>query len=352
MSVRPRHVLASVLAMTALILVVGAPAPWPNGEAAQTTVGVGAGGSDAFGPTDIAVAQGDTVVWTWQSGTHDVTSTSPEAFASGKLSTGSFSHTFPAAGTFTYICSLHGGMTGKVTVTAAATPAAPAPAATPAPAAPAPTAAAPADPATGAQSGTAAHPGAAAQPGTARPDAATAAAGPAPKMTRVRVVATDLRFSLNKPATIVAVAAVKSKRRLELAAAPESAGSGRLPLALHVLRPGRYTVVIRATDAAGKRSPAVRVHVKVTWRLRYRALAARKAALSNKAQTAPSTGAPVVTPATPAVPSAPAGPALAPVITVPPAVTPVIPNAPQAPVAPGSSDDGDHSGSGKSGKDS
>lgn len=69
--------LGATLVLTALIMVLGMPAPWPQGRAAGTTVGVGAGG-DAFGPNAVTIAQRDTVTWNWVAGKHSVTSsTSP-----------------------------------------------------------------------------------------------------------------------------------------------------------------------------------------------------------------------------------------------------------------------------------
>src|SRR3954447_12142057 len=166
--VRPAHVLGGALALTAGILALGAPAPWPQSHAAPATVGVGAGGP-VFGPAAVTVAQGDTVTWQWQGGQHSVTSaSSAEPFDSGSQTAGTFQHTFTNPGTFTYVCIWHAAMRAPVPVP----PAAAAPAA-----------------------GTAAPP-AAATPGattstTTATDAATAAASPAtaggvPKLTRVR----------------------------------------------------------------------------------------------------------------------------------------------------------------------
>jgi hypothetical protein len=45
---RPAHVLGAALALTAAVMIVGAPAPWPESHAAATAVGVG-GSSETFG---------------------------------------------------------------------------------------------------------------------------------------------------------------------------------------------------------------------------------------------------------------------------------------------------------------
>lgn len=72
---------------------------------------------NVFSPNSIRVAPGATVTWTWATGAtlHNVT------FASGASSQNiasgaTFQRAFPAAGTFSYQCTLHPGMTGTVTV--------------------------------------------------------------------------------------------------------------------------------------------------------------------------------------------------------------------------------------------
>jgi plastocyanin len=311
--VRPLHVLGGALVLTAIIVVLGAPAPWPTGDAAPATVGVGAGG-DTFGPADVTVAQGETVTWQWQAGRHSVTSTGSETFDSGSKESGTFSHTFTTAGTFAYVCVWHGGMAGRVTVT-------PAPAASAAPAS---------NPATSATQAVGA--------GSAAPSAAdgtAAAATPAPKLAKVRVAGPRLRFTLSNAATVEA-SATTTKTPIRLGAGSQVVGDGRLLMALNRLRPGRYTVVVRARDAAGQRSPSVRVRVRVTWRLRYSALAARRAAAAkDAAATLPAAGAVVAAAASvQPVPSPPAQ-------SAPPASS--APAAPADPVpAPAADDDGGH----------
>ncbi len=73
----------------------------------------------AFNPKTITVSVGTTVQWTNNGGApHTVTSTSGSpAFDSGTLSSGeTFRHTFTTAGEFSYRCSIHPSMTGKVIV--------------------------------------------------------------------------------------------------------------------------------------------------------------------------------------------------------------------------------------------
>lgn len=86
----------------------------PTPPVVQNSVGVG---NNFFSPADIQVAAGTTVTWTWGSDaiTHNVTF--GDGTSSGNKSAGaSYSRTFATAGTFTYSCTLHGGMNGSVLV--------------------------------------------------------------------------------------------------------------------------------------------------------------------------------------------------------------------------------------------
>jgi plastocyanin len=73
----------------------------------------------AFSPAVIHVAVGQTVTWRFADGVpHTVTSdaTSPQRFASSELVSGTFPVKFPAAGTFSYHCTVHAKMHGTVVV--------------------------------------------------------------------------------------------------------------------------------------------------------------------------------------------------------------------------------------------
>lgn len=80
-------------------------------------------GNDFFNPTTRTVASGTTVTWTWTNTgaiPHSVQSTGAPSFTSSAVLTGSgqtYSHTFNAAGTYTYECAVHGAsMSGTVVV--------------------------------------------------------------------------------------------------------------------------------------------------------------------------------------------------------------------------------------------
>ena len=70
---------------------------------------------DRFEPRVIQVNRGTTVTWTWTGDRdHNVVG---EGFQSDLQSEGTFTHTFETPGSFRYLCTLHGGMTGAVIVT-------------------------------------------------------------------------------------------------------------------------------------------------------------------------------------------------------------------------------------------
>jgi plastocyanin len=86
--------------------------------------GGGGGGAEvsmegiAFNPAEVSVGAGDTVTWTNNDTVgHDVTADNFSSGDPGGLAAGdTFEHTFEEAGTFDYVCSVHTGMEGTVTV--------------------------------------------------------------------------------------------------------------------------------------------------------------------------------------------------------------------------------------------
>jgi plastocyanin len=109
---------------------------------AAATVQVGPNDTLAFVPQTIDIAVGGTVEWTWQSGTHTVTSGTPGSpdgkfcslpesvspstanctgIAYASTAPHTYAHTFITPGTYPYYCTVHGAaMTGTVVVGAAA----------------------------------------------------------------------------------------------------------------------------------------------------------------------------------------------------------------------------------------
>jgi plastocyanin len=74
--------------------------------------------NNLFNPSALSVPVNSTVTWQWNSGgvAHNVTF--QDGTASADLTSGSFPRTFSTAGNFPYMCTLHPGMAGSVSVTA------------------------------------------------------------------------------------------------------------------------------------------------------------------------------------------------------------------------------------------
>jgi plastocyanin len=67
-----------------------------------------------FSPETIEIAVGDSVTWEFKGAVqHNVKS---DSLDSGNKKTGTYEHTFNAAGEFKYQCTIHPGMKGKVVV--------------------------------------------------------------------------------------------------------------------------------------------------------------------------------------------------------------------------------------------
>ena len=115
------------LAATALTFLIVAFPPSAWGQSKTTLVSIVKGASiptmkEPYNPSPINIAKGTTVTWTNHDNTaHTVTEgnpsgySPPNGFDSGILAPGSaFSHTFAAAGTVQYYCTLHPTMLGEV----------------------------------------------------------------------------------------------------------------------------------------------------------------------------------------------------------------------------------------------
>ena len=101
-----------LLALLALLLVGAAPAGAQPETGPRIEIK-----AHAFGTPDVTVRPGTTVTWVnHDDDVHTVTSTT-DVFKSPGLDTDeSYSYTFTTQGTYTYFCTLHPLMTGKVVV--------------------------------------------------------------------------------------------------------------------------------------------------------------------------------------------------------------------------------------------
>lgn len=111
--------LLSASTMLVLIVLVGFFAV-PSSRAATTNINIV---DFSFEPATVTIAVGDTVTWTNRdSFAHTVTDNvgQPPRFDTGPIATNqSSSVRFDTPGTFTYICTIHSGMSGTVVVQAA-----------------------------------------------------------------------------------------------------------------------------------------------------------------------------------------------------------------------------------------
>ena len=128
MTTRNKRVAFPVLAAAALIL-AACGGSTPSSSSTTTALTPSAGASKVitlksvqFHPAVIHVSRGGSVTWKWEDadiGTaHNVTSTGATSFASSTTkTTGNYTITFNAAGTYAFECTIHPlSMQGKVIV--------------------------------------------------------------------------------------------------------------------------------------------------------------------------------------------------------------------------------------------
>jgi len=116
---RKERYLASAILLAGLVTTLAAgkrPEPAMAGDdGAKSEVKID---NFSFAPGDITVAKGTTVNWVNRDDIpHTVVSEDKTTFRSKPLDTDDrFSYTFSKEGTYTYFCSIHPKMTGKVVV--------------------------------------------------------------------------------------------------------------------------------------------------------------------------------------------------------------------------------------------
>jgi plastocyanin len=177
----------------------------------------------SFGPAELTIDQGDTVTWTFAGpDTNHSTTTKPDQAESWDSDPRNptpvhavgdkFSWNFPNAGEFSYFCKVHASMTAKIVVR-------PRQAGTPT------------------------------TPDTVAPRFGTP---------RVSVKRRRVTFKLDEAGSVTARFRGRTRRTLT-----RDAHVGTNVLALPKLRPGRYAVTLRATDAAGNESTPATVKFAV-----------------------------------------------------------------------------------------
>ena len=108
-----------LFAVIALVLLAGSQRAALNAQQAASSAAEVKIDNFSFGPATLTVPVGTTVTWTNRDDIpHTVVSTDdPRAFKSKVLDTDEkFSFTFSRAGAYSYFCSIHPKMTGKVVV--------------------------------------------------------------------------------------------------------------------------------------------------------------------------------------------------------------------------------------------
>lgn len=106
-------------ALVAAMAACGGGSSTGTGSCGQSgaNANVNATDSKVFSPVGTTITHGQSVCWQ-DNGTfsHTVTSDDGTSFNSPLGPGQTFVHTFPAAGSFPYHCTIHSGMTGTVTV--------------------------------------------------------------------------------------------------------------------------------------------------------------------------------------------------------------------------------------------
>ena len=122
-SSRARTALLALSVLAAAIVASSAPAlarPAATAAASRATVVLR---DIAFHSPRVTIRRGGSVTWQWRDGSsadavsHTVTSTSrPHFHSAGPRNHGSYTVRFATAGTYRYECTIHVGMSGRVTV--------------------------------------------------------------------------------------------------------------------------------------------------------------------------------------------------------------------------------------------
>ena len=107
--------------MRLVFLALPGPGGGGGGGTANATVRIpltdyGGNQTPSFQPNNVTIPVGGTVNWTNQDQTGHTTTSDDNLWNGGLGPGGSYARTFPTAGTFSYSCTVHPGMTGRVVV--------------------------------------------------------------------------------------------------------------------------------------------------------------------------------------------------------------------------------------------
>lgn len=231
-------------------------------QAAEVRIGMTA---SQFNPADEDIATGDTVVWDFSGGVyHNVASDAgpPEdpnwpAFATPIQNAGEARYTFTRPGEYSYVCEVHAGMTGTLSVTGP--PVDPTPTPTPTTTAtptPTPTTTATPTPTPVPDDHTMTPP----------PAGVSASDNSAPGVSGIRLSGkrrlAKVRFRLTETATVTVRVKQKSKV-LRTVRLQMRAGTRTVTVRSAKLKRGRYTIELQARDATGRSSAVQRASFRI-----------------------------------------------------------------------------------------
>jgi plastocyanin len=266
------RVAAALLVVGGMVATMGVAAASQR-AAADETIATDAG--TAFIPPDVAISTGDTVTWNFSAaGVHNAASSNDvpadpnwkDFRTSDAPSRGTYNYTFTQPGSYTYLCEVHGGMSGTITVTGIPVTPTPTPSPTETPTTtptPQPTVTPTPTPS---PSGT--TPPVDDHTTTPAPGSIASADSAAPSLSGLRLKAlrrgARVTFKLSEPATVT----LRFKKRgtsrvvrtVRLQARP---GTRTVTVHSARLKRGRYTVELQARDASGKTSTPLRSDLRI-----------------------------------------------------------------------------------------
>lgn len=112
---RRRTLASTAIAVLAASLAFALPQVWARSGARAASGHTVVLKNIRFNPGTLSIRRGDTVTWVWRDGStaHNVTG---GTFKSRTMSRGSFTVRFTHKGTFSYHCTIHTSMRGKIIV--------------------------------------------------------------------------------------------------------------------------------------------------------------------------------------------------------------------------------------------
>ena len=113
-----RTILTTLTLFALVVAAAGCTSDDPTGDGGAVQNAQVDMDDNVFRPSTVRVLQGGTVTWTNEGAVqHNTTSLTSGLWASTNLNPGgTFTQSFPNAGTFNYRCTLHAGMNGSVIV--------------------------------------------------------------------------------------------------------------------------------------------------------------------------------------------------------------------------------------------